>query len=142
MQALHRLEQGCSRKEFNDLCFCLTLPGVRSHPDYSAWTPELGRLWCFEALREYLGLLFPGQELPVEVCHMHMQGWFLFSFINRSPEVSTACRRRRRRLPPQTPWKAVIFFPTRGKCERTGRQTDKPYLNLCIHVCLKEQMHV
>lgn len=66
-QALHRLEAGCSRKEFNDLCYCLTLPTVASHPDYTEWTPHLGRLWCFEALRGYLGLLFPGQETPLKV---------------------------------------------------------------------------
>ena len=66
-QALHRLEPGSSRKEFNDLCYCLTLPGVRKHPDYVSWTPHLGRLWCFEALRGYLTLIFPGQETPLEV---------------------------------------------------------------------------
>ncbi|CAN0304983.1 unnamed protein product, partial [Laminaria digitata] len=64
VKALHRLEPGSSRKEFNDLCYCLTLPGVRKHPDYVSWTPHLGRLWCFEALRGYLALIFPGQETP------------------------------------------------------------------------------
>ncbi|CAN0165344.1 unnamed protein product [Scytosiphon promiscuus] len=66
VKALHELEPGSSTEEFNDLCYCLTLPGLRSHPDYASWTPHLGRLWCFEALRGYLGLLFPGQETPTE----------------------------------------------------------------------------
>lgn len=61
-QALQELESVSSAEEFNDLCHCLTLPGVCSHPSYSSWTPHLGRLWCFEALRGYLGLIFPGQE--------------------------------------------------------------------------------
>lgn len=76
-QALHKLELGSSREEFNDLCYCLTLPNVRSHPDYASWTPHLGRLWCFEALRGYLGLIFPGQETPTEVC------FFLSDFFSR-----------------------------------------------------------
>ncbi|CAN0444058.1 unnamed protein product, partial [Ectocarpus fasciculatus] len=56
---LHKLERGSSTEEFNELCYCLTLPGVCSHPDFTSWTPHLGRLWCFESLRGYLGLIFP-----------------------------------------------------------------------------------
>ncbi|CAM9450237.1 unnamed protein product, partial [Sphacelaria rigidula] len=66
VKALHRLESGCCTKEFDELCCCLTLPTVRSHPQYSAWTPHLGRFWCFEALKEYAGLIFPGQEAPMK----------------------------------------------------------------------------
>ncbi|CAN0228638.1 unnamed protein product, partial [Ectocarpus fasciculatus] len=68
VKALHKLERGSSTEEFNELCYCLTLPGVCSHPDFTSWTPHLGRLWCFESLRGYLGLIFPGQETPVKVC--------------------------------------------------------------------------
>ncbi|CAN0547137.1 unnamed protein product, partial [Ectocarpus sp. 12 AP-2014] len=66
VKALHKLERGSSTEEFNELCYCLTLPSVRSHPDFTSWTPHLGRLWCFEALRGYLGLIFPGQETPAK----------------------------------------------------------------------------
>ncbi len=68
LQALHDLEPGSSPEEFNELCYCLTLPGVSSHPDYASWTPHAGRLDCFEGLRGYLGLIFPGQESPSQVC--------------------------------------------------------------------------
>ena len=68
-QALQRLEPGSSQQEFNDLCYCLTLPDLREHPTYASWTPQLGRLLCFESLRGYLGVLFPDQETPSKVSH-------------------------------------------------------------------------
>lgn len=82
LQALQRLEPGSTREEFNDLCFCLTLPDLKGHAEYSTWTPQLGRLWCFEALRGYLGLLFPGQETPMEVGNwenLH-EAWYLLLY--------------------------------------------------------------
>lgn len=62
--ALKDLEGRCTQKEFHSLCFCLTLPSVCRHPDFTEWTVYRGRMWCFNAILQYLGAVFPGQDVP------------------------------------------------------------------------------
>lgn len=58
--ALREVEAVCeSRAAFNSLCYCLTLPSVNDHPDFSDWTPHLGRLRAFRAVRAELLKIFP-----------------------------------------------------------------------------------
>lgn len=51
---LKELEGKCSKAEFQQLCYCLTLKKLTDHPDFRLWTPHAGRLNCFEAIRPYL----------------------------------------------------------------------------------------
>jgi WD domain, G-beta repeat len=60
--ALQQLEHRCTQREFHSLCFCLTLPSVSAHADFAQWTVHRGRLWCFEAILQYIGTVFVGQD--------------------------------------------------------------------------------
>ena len=58
--ALRDVESVCeSRVAFNSLCYCLTLPAVNDHPDFSDWTPHLGRLRAYASIRLELLKVFP-----------------------------------------------------------------------------------
>ena len=59
--ALRAVEAVCdSKTSFNSLCYCLTLPSVNAHPDFSDWTPHLGRQRAYTAVRRELEGVFPG----------------------------------------------------------------------------------
>jgi WD domain, G-beta repeat len=60
--ALQQLEHRCTQREFHSLCFCLTLPSVSAHADFAQWTVHRGRMWCFEAILQYIGTVFVGQD--------------------------------------------------------------------------------
>lgn len=53
VQALKQLEGYCSKQEFNNLCYCLTLDRLSQHPAFTSWTPHLGRLAVFATIKPY-----------------------------------------------------------------------------------------
>ncbi|CAM9547342.1 unnamed protein product [Chrysoparadoxa australica] len=67
VSVMKSLEKKCTQSEFHSLCFCLTLPDVTCHPDYKDWTAHRGRMWCFKAVLQYVGVLFPGQDTPEQL---------------------------------------------------------------------------
>jgi len=54
VDALEALEEFCTKEEYNELCYVMTLTRLQKHSRYARWTPHRGRLTC---LHELAGLL-------------------------------------------------------------------------------------
>mmetsp|Transcript_23453 Transcript_23453/g.41497 ORF Transcript_23453/g.41497 Transcript_23453/m.41497 type:complete len:705 (+) Transcript_23453:52-2166(+) len=48
VENLKQFEGKCSGQEFQQLCYCVTLPKLTDHPDFRYWTPHKGRSQCFD----------------------------------------------------------------------------------------------
>ncbi|CAM9640408.1 unnamed protein product, partial [Heterosigma akashiwo] len=61
---LKSIEPLCNQATFHSLCYCLTLPSVRDHPDYGEWSEFGGRIKCFNSVVGFLDSIFPDQTMP------------------------------------------------------------------------------
>ena len=55
---LKQVEAAVSRSEFQKLCYLLTVPRLELHSDFRFWVPRLGRLKCWENVRNLLQPLY------------------------------------------------------------------------------------
>eukprot|EP00656_Telonema_subtile_P015249 TRINITY_DN1796_c0_g1_i4.p1 TRINITY_DN1796_c0_g1~~TRINITY_DN1796_c0_g1_i4.p1 ORF type:complete len:615 (-),score=138.68 TRINITY_DN1796_c0_g1_i4:686-2530(-) len=67
VDGLKELEGQCSQDEFNTLCYCLTLGSLKEHKDFKDWTPEKGRLECFEACAPYFEVIYGSRSNKIPV---------------------------------------------------------------------------
>ncbi|EKX37220.1 hypothetical protein GUITHDRAFT_155025, partial [Guillardia theta CCMP2712] len=58
VKVLKGLEELCSRSEFKELCFFLTLSDLREHGDYRSWTVSRGRYDTFQSMLKDLHPLY------------------------------------------------------------------------------------
>eukprot|EP00960_Hanusia_phi_P064401 765784-Hanusia_phi.AAC.2 len=58
VKVLKALEELCSRSEFKELCFFLTLSDIREHGDYRSWTVSRGRYETFQSMLKVLHPLY------------------------------------------------------------------------------------
>jgi len=63
-ELLKSMEHLCPQESFHSLCYCLTLPSIQNHPDFTKWTVFGGRMNCFNTVVECLESIFPDQTLP------------------------------------------------------------------------------
>ena len=66
VKALKDLEDVATKDEFRSLCYGLSLPSLKSHPEYSNWDIYTGRMETFENCLKYLQQIFPNQ-IPSQV---------------------------------------------------------------------------
>eukprot|EP00736_Rhodelphis_marinus_P002898 Rmarinus@m.23901 len=63
VEVLSDLEELCDRTTYLRLCYCLTLPRLVDHPDYSHWTPYRGRVDTFESVKEIIESFLPSETV-------------------------------------------------------------------------------
>eukprot|EP00466_Bigelowiella_natans_P007731 jgi/Bigna1/131748/aug1.15_g6456 len=57
-----KFEGKCSEREFQQLCYCLTLKNLNDHPDFRTWTPHRGRAICFDDVLPYIESVYGANQ--------------------------------------------------------------------------------